>query len=580
MAVDRVKKYSILIFPWIFITALMMLFAASHYIYGDTDNFDVAIILHGLYGNNPYCQVCHPVLCFFIYKLSGVFPKVDLVALYIHASILFAGVATMHCYFKKAKRIHGIILILVMAVYFSFCIDVWNANIMLPGAFLAFCGTVNLYAALEWDKTIWRAFLGTLFYLLGGMLRNEMLILFIPFILLYVVMGLISEYLEGGQNYKAKIKWTLIVFLPFICTYFILSQTSKAYYSTEEYQKASAYSAFRSACEDYPMKDWEDVKDTIDNVTQLEYQAAVTWVLADTDVMSTDLLGRCADAGSETRHDVSQKSGVGDCLREMVGVIKGNENSLLSLFFLMICMIAAALLKAKTSYFRLAAIFAPIGGFIVIFRYTMLGRAPYRVWVAVILAILAVLTMLPEKEENMEVPEILKTLASIALVLSLIFTLKGITFAKPYNVFTGRTGQDEELFKVTYEDNTLYVWGGYSTQELEDGSIAIENSIDGWHNIGKYFIRQGKLPSQDFIDHNIPAGDWCYGMPYFNDQLKKIGAENPAKAMLTRPNTYLANGDDNSFFVDFFLDFMREHYGDNIYYNITETGAYQLVQAE
>ncbi len=575
---EQIKKYTSLIFPWIFVAVLMMLFAASHFIYGDTDNFDIAIVVHGLYGDYPY-GIMHPIASAVIYGLSKIFQEVDMFALYIHASIFFASVSVMHIFFKKAKRIHGVILVIVMGVYMTFCANVWNANFTVSAGYLAFCGLVNLYAALEYDKTVWRSVCGAIFFSLGYMLRNGSAQLAFPFVALYIVMKLVSEYVEAERDIREIVKELLRAVVPFAAVVLVLFCVEKAVYGQEKYIVAGEYNKWRAMCEDWPMKSWEDVADHIENVTETEYRAALTWVLADTEVMNTDLLRRCAEAGSERRHDI-QNGGFRDCVAEIVGMIKGNEMSLMSLFFLLLCMTAAAMLKARNNYFRLAALFIPIGSFIILFYFTMLGRAPYRVWVCVIFAALATLTMMPETDREIEVAEILKALSSLALVISIVLSVKGLVFVEPYNVFSGRTGQDEELFKVTYEGDTLYVWGGYSTQELEDGSTAIENSIDGWHNIGKFFIRQGKLPTREFTDHNIPVGDWSYESVYLKEHLKKINAENPAQAMLYRPQTYLANGDDNSFFVDFFLQFMQEHYGENIYYNITETGAYQLLMAE
>ena len=573
---DTVKKYTALIFPWILVAVLMVLFIKSHFIYGDTDNFDIAIVVHGLYGDFPY-GIMHPFASWLIYSLSKVFKDPDFFALYIHASVLLGGVSVMHCYFKKAKRVHGVLLTIAGAVFITFCMNVWNANFTVSAGFLAFCGIVNLYAAMEYDRTVWRSVCAAVFYALGYMLRNSSAQLFIPFVALYIAMDLLAEYMQAGHDVKERLRELIKASAPFLAIVLLLFISERAFYSGDEWRDAAEYSGYRATIEDYPMKPWEEVADKIDDVTETEYRAAVTWVLADTEVMDTERLKRIAEAGSERRHDIGN-GGFGDCVAEIVSMIKGNEGSLLALFFLTLCMTAAALLKARDNCFRIAAALIPVGSFIILFYFTMIGRAPYRVWVCVIFAAVGTLTMMPERDMDMEVPEILKALCTLALVLSIYLSTRGIVFGEGYDILEGRKDPDEELFKVTYEGDTLYVWGGYSTQELEDGTTAIENSIDGWHNIGKYFIRQGKLPTREFTDHNIPTGDWSYGSVYFNEHLKKLGAENPAEAMLYREDTYLANGDENSYFVDFFLQFMREHYGEDIHYELTETSAYKLVK--
>ena len=72
-------------------------------------------------------------------------------------------------------------------------------------------------------------------------------------------------------------------------------------------------------------------------------------------------------------------------------------------------------------------------------------------------------------------------------------------------------------------------------------------------------MEMGKLPTKEFMLHNIPAGDWTYGQPYFNELLINIDAENPALALLERKHTYYVDDD-----CSFVLQYLREHYGIDI----------------
>lgn len=51
-------------------------------------------------------------------------------------------------------------------------------------------------------------------------------------------------------------------------------------------------------------------------------------------------------------------------------------------------------------------------------------------------------------------------------------------------------------------------------------------------------------------------GDWVYEQIYFRDFLERIGAPNPARALLNRPNTYLVEGMEEDF-----VKYMEYHYG-------------------
>ena len=111
----------------------------------------------------------------------------------------------------------------------------------------------------------------------------------------------------------------------------------------------------------------------------------------------------------------------------------------------------------------------------------------------------------------------------------------------PTSPLTARVGQDDSGYEMTFEDDALYIW-------------------PGWYSaIPDYFSKQDKLPTQRVIEHNIAIGDWVYGQVYFRDFLSGIGAENPALALLDRPNTYLVEGQE-----EIFLQYMQEHHGEDI----------------
>ena len=54
-------------------------------------------------------------------------------------------------------------------------------------------------------------------------------------------------------------------------------------------------------------------------------------------------------------------------------------------------------------------------------------------------------------------------------------------------------------------------------------------------------------------------GDWVYEQVYFRDFLQRIGAPNPALALLDRPNTYLMEG-----YEEMMLNYLQHHYGEDI----------------
>ena len=119
-------------------------------------------------------------------------------------------------------------------------------------------------------------------------------------------------------------------------------------------------------------------------------------------------------------------------------------------------------------------------------------------------------------------------------------------FHKPQPVWVSRIPEEGGPFAITVSKEAgkdpLFIW-------------------PNWHTyLPKYAEETGKLPSRELIRHNIALGDWVYGQPYFTEFLGNINAQNPARALLERPNTYLM-GDYASGLV---LDYFREHYGAEI----------------
>ncbi len=77
--------------------------------------------------------------------------------------------------------------------------------------------------------------------------------------------------------------------------------------------------------------------------------------------------------------------------------------------------------------------------------------------------------------------------------------------------------------------------------------------------VTQYYMSQEKLPSEEFMNHNVCTGDWVYGQNYFNENLADAGATNPVSALLERDNTYFVSDG-----CGFILRYMHYYYGADI----------------
>ena len=202
--------------------------------------------------------------------------------------------------------------------------------------------------------------------------------------------------------------------------------------------------------------------------------------------------------------------------------------------------------SANQSWWRkLECVLACAGAGIIILYYIMVGRAPLRVWESVIFAAMGVLVINKVSADKQVVDKrffiVLKVFVGLLLCVGIFKDVVTAEFSAPQLALKSRSNVDESLYEETFEGQSLYFW-------------------ESWHaNITQYYMKQGKLPSEEFLRHNLSVGDWVYGQVYFNNHLKKVNASNPARALLQRNNTYFAGID-----YTFLLDYLQEHYGYDI----------------
>ena len=120
---------------------------------------------------------------------------------------------------------------------------------------------------------------------------------------------------------------------------------------------------------------------------------------------------------------------------------------------------------------------------------------------------------------------------------------------------------DEESFSEVYDSGQLWVVSGWdkfgSNVELSDPVIH-----DCWYILEKYFMRQGKLPTERFLRHFIPTSGFWYGQEYYVSLLKELGTENPVKALISQDRMRLWDRGSDTLFREFFYVYLYRIYGD------------------
>ena len=559
------------------------LFAVTSSIYAYADNYTVAVVVNGLYGSNNYCQYLHPLFCAIAKILISVLPTADVFTTLVYMAMFVDITALSYLAISNVGRkrtgkweiseILSLICPILGIFFYAAGINIWGNNYTVQTSFFTFSGLLILFYAMRHKLGRGWVIAGTVFLAFSFLMRAEGALLFIPFFLLDLAAGFMAS-----DDKKEMFKKALRYLLPGIITVALLLISHTLYDMQEPYATNNRYTKYRTAVEDFPMENFsvairmgltaEEKEEAGElGIDPTEYKAATGWMLADTDVINADLLEKTARAGSKYAYPLNA-AGLKKTMRVLTWNIFHQDIHLSAMVVMTLLLLVWILFKRNPWWSKLASILAVLGGFLILFYFTMRGRALPRVWLSTFLAVdyLLVsqaldltregssdLTGQPVRTNN-TADGIFLLLLCICFYFSIGQVFANSTFHAPVTPLTAKVGVDESFCEETKHGDALYIWPSWYT----------------------YFVKnyrpQNKLTTRETLEHNISMGDWVYGQEYFNQLLRSIGAENPARALLDRPDTYLMDGVN-----DPFLSFMRVHYGDDIVF--TEAGEVMGVKA-
>ena len=520
----------------LFLSALCYLyFSVSSELYMSSDNIMVAVVTNGLFGNaNPFCQYLHPLLCLIIRGLSMLIPSAD--AFTVIKDLIIFGELALVFYLLTAPLAHTgrrwnvehylILAVAIMAdIFLSMGIKLWRANYTITAGSFAATGIALLLSGKRYSHPGW-CVAGTVYVAMAFMLRKECGLLTLPFFMLHIAVDILA-----ASDRREELRALSRAVLPTFAIVVLLLGSQALFYSREPYATAQRYNDYRTICVDYPMKGWFST-DYPDNAT---YLAATNWTFIDTAHLNADALEAVAKAGARNAHEMTG-SGIHNALIEMRRIAFKTDVYMMVGVGLALLMAFWNVITAR-GWRKAEAFLAVLGAFIILLYFTIRGRAPLRVWQPVMFAALVVETLvyIDAWRSNTANP-----LFMLAVAVLLYFSAgQVIAHAKlhaPVTAFTARVGADDS----EYRTDNLYIW-------------------PNWHaTIPEYFGNQNKLPTQRVLEHNIAAGDWTYGQPFYNDFLARIGAPNPALE-LVEGRAYVMEGNK-----EIIEGYLQQYYGKDI----------------
>ena len=537
----------------LFIPALLYaLFLFSNPLYLSTDSQEVAVVVDGLYGSNNFCQFLHPLLCVIIKPLNALFPITDVFTTLLHLVVFFNFSLLLYLGFEGLPSLRQmsledyvrIVLTILSIAFLSAGVVIWNVNYNIQTAFYAFSGLLILtIAKLRGKRKIWFIF-GTISVTFGYMLRIEAALLFIPFIALEII----TELIEERRVPRYLVPTVLIIA--------VLFSSRVIFYHIEPYRSAILYNVARTDCMDYPMKSWNEIADS--DILQADYTAATNWGLADTEIMTAELLEKAAKAGGENAFLLSD--GLGPIFSEMWRELTQTNLYMFAMLIMTLILLLRNVILCP-GLRKIESILAVFGGFIILFYFTVRGRAPMRVWEPVMFAADYVLISAAVRSgTGKRIDLLFQLFLCIGLWFSAGQVMAHNEWRTPMTTLNAKIGADDRVLTDTFDPEGVCLWPNW------------------FLNVPWYFRDIGKLPTKEALAHHLPVGDWLYGQPFFEDHLESIDMPNPGRALVENDHVYLMDGGKS------FFEFLKAHYGDDLI--MEEAGevrgktAYRIVRGE
>ena len=521
------------------LTGICFLFGLFQIVYLNVDNYLLSMVINKIYDQDHYCMFVNPVVCWIGGFLHDFLPNADGYLLLTRV-LLLAAIWCLGC--LMAQMLHGgrellggyflLFLLVVNASLFFDYFTIW-------AAFFCSVGMLLLLHQMKRDADQIQIVTGTLFLVCGFLWRIESALLILPFLGLHLFIVCIFDA-SGKEQRISHLKKAGKILFPSVLLVIILCGIDYSYKHSEKYADGVAYNNAISTIIDFPMNDFEEVEEFLQDVSQNDYAVIRGGIYADTEYFNTAYALKIGNAGSRQMDPLAPEEFIraNRILSEMV------TSSKKTVFYYVVLAVLLFLIILSDSkwYYRLEAVLACLGAYVILFYFAFLGRLPLRVINSVTYGVYGIFLLLVSQMEWRKRIEwkkwIQKGLFALVFCVLCLDTLS-YPFIPHQSILKAGTEADESRWESTYEEGALYIWGGseYVFHPMED------------------FRAQGKLMTDQFMDHNVCAGCWTYGHVYFNNYLKRLGIPNPVRALLEREKTWYVADDPCLLLV-----YLQEHY--------------------
>lgn len=487
----------------------------SSRLYLSNDNFAISMVVCGLYDNVGQCQYLHPFLSRFLFRMSNLIPGADVFMLMGHLLIFLELLWLAARMLRKGTSPLQFAITSAFFILITISVNPFNGNFTVQAASFAATGLYSLLCAQKREGTWKEILIGLLFFSLAMMWRRQAAVLALP----YLVLGTAAAIVNGDLQRENRNRVLAALLGCLVLTGFFW-QTDAAMNADESHLLAQRYNNSRLKIEDYPTRSWEEICEEADGeITELDYRAARTWTLFDTERMNVERLEKIANLAGTTAFPYTLK-GVAGAVLEGARMVRSDRTTAWMGLLLAILSLAGLVTLPKVQ--KIEILLCDLGTFIILLYFIIIGRAPDRLWWSVLFMPLSHTYTLACTSSINRKSQFAKYAVLICLICGFALTIPRLDLiSTPQLAINARRNVDESEYTLMKDSNGIYL-------------VSILFGPE-------YHLENGKLPSEELMNHMVFIGDWTYGQPYQISYLKRLGIPNPAKALLERDDVFLAH---------------------------------------
>lgn len=526
------RKYVFIVYVLLTSYTFIYLWNKSCMQYQTNDDFYLAALCSGLYGENiPYTVFTNVIYGFILSILYTVLPICNWFTFLNILGLYLTYVILGYLLIKKNMPIVGFCcsVLLFFGTYSSLLLEMnWTKFC----AFFGMAGFIILSESLEGEQGKCRvvgAVIGVALILWSSIIRIQAFLLIVPFGLLLRVQKLKSL---KGLVQVLKENYYQIVFASFIGVGILLGVNEIAY-NTEMWKDYRFFPIL-----DYEFPQYEDYREEYEEMgyTETDINFLKNFYISDSDVFDKDRVdkigGLIKKKPSESIRDFSEE------------MIQSLENIYLSGHM---ASIAILLLVYFGTSERDKSLFVGLLGCLAlaeIIALHIMGRPIERVISIPIFSCLLCCLFMFNKENYIYSTQ---KYSLILMIYCLLFSK--IFFLDAGQYCTGRTDTVDFLKYIVEQKEALYIWDIYDSRVME-----------AYNPLGKI--------DKDLMTNSTYDSGWPSNMPFFQKRNREyLDGDNLYEALVNSDNVYLI-GSNN---IELKREYIEGHYGDNISYSLVES---------